>query len=68
MAAPFLLHKKRPRGLRRHAHACGRAYVETAYHPSYALGIVCRDESEQRKLFARLRKIVPEHEIKVLVI
>ena len=69
MAAPFISpRKRRPRGVRRHARACGRDYVEAAYQPSYALGIVCANESEQHALFTKLRKIVPDREIKVLVI
>lgn len=69
MAAPFISpRKRRPRGVRRNAIACGKKYVETAYQPSYALGIVCGSEGEQRRLFSRLRKVAPNHEIKVLVI
>jgi hypothetical protein len=69
MAAPFIFPKKRlPRGSRRAVNVCGRRYVEAAYQPTYALGIVCAGEPEQRLLFARLRKLLPKHDIKVLAI
>lgn len=67
MAAPF--HSaKTSRQPRRHVRACGREYVETPYRPSYALGIICADEADQAEQFRRLRAILPNHELKVLVI
>jgi len=68
VTAPFSLPKSGRRQPRRRVKVLGREYAETVYQPSYALGIACADEAEQRATFARLSKMLPNREIKVLVI
>jgi len=63
MSAPRL--SKRPR---RTVTVLGKQYQGLAYRPKFALGILCRDEAEQQDLHARLTKLLPGREVKVLVI
>jgi len=67
VTAPISFQKK-ARSPRRRVRALSKEFVETVYKPSYAIGILCRDEEEQRALFARVASVAPGHDIKVLVI
>lgn len=59
---------RRPSAPRRKASALGKTYVAKTYQPQYALGIVCRGEADQRRLFVRVRKLVGDRDVKVLVL
>jgi len=67
VTAPISFQKSR-RQTRRRVKVLGKEFAETVYQPSYALGIVCPDETDQRALFDRLTQMLPDHEVKVLVI
>jgi len=67
VTAPISFQKK-ARPARRRVRVLGKEFVETVYKPSYAIGILCRDEAEQQALFTRVAAVAPGHDIKVLVI
>lgn len=46
----------------------GRVHKGAVYRPQFAIGIMCRDEADQRALYGRLRLRMSGREIKVLVI
>lgn len=66
MSAPSVCGRRRQP--RRTVTVLGKRFVEENYRPSYAIGIMCSDEQEQRALHRRLSQLMPGKEIKVLVI
>ena len=46
----------------------GRVHKGAIYKPQFAIGILCRDEQDQRALFNDLSARVGGREVKVLVI
>jgi len=48
--------------------ALGKEYRDLPYKPQFGLGIVCRDEAEQRRMYSRLVRMFPGRDVKVLVI
>lgn len=48
--------------------ADGRIHKAAVYRPQFAIGILCRDEADQRALFGDLSKRLAGRELKVLVI
>lgn len=66
MSAPFL--SRSTRGRRRRVMRLGREYLDVAYTPKFALGLLCADERDQQRCFRRLSRLLPNREIKVLVI
>jgi hypothetical protein len=46
----------------------GRVHKGAVYRAQFALGIMCRDEADQRQLFGELSRTLGERDIKVLVI
>lgn len=65
MSAPS---SSKPRLPRRTVTVLGKPYQARAYHPQFALGIMCQSEPEQIRLHRRLSRILPGREVKVLVI
>jgi len=62
VSAPSLRRKPRK------ARVLGKEYTDLPYKPQFALGLLCLDEEEQRKLHRILRRTLPGKDIKVLVI
>ena len=56
------------RSERRKVTVIGKEFKDVKYRPQFALGILCESEQEQCALFARLGKVLPGKEVKVLVI
>jgi hypothetical protein len=50
------------------ARALAREYQGVTYRPQFALGLICRDEADQRRLYPRLLRLAGAREVKVLVI
>jgi hypothetical protein len=46
----------------------GRVHKGAIYRPQFAIGIMCRDEADQKALFGDLSRRLSGREIKVLVI
>ena len=46
----------------------GRIHKGAIYRPQFAIGIMCRDEADQRAMFSDLSARLSGREIKVLVI
>jgi len=46
----------------------GRVHKGAVYRPQFAIGIMCRDEADQRALYGDLAARLAGREIKVLVI
>jgi len=67
VSAPFMS-TPRKRSPRRRVAALGREYLEVAYTPKFALGIVCSGQADQQRCYRRLLRLMPGKEIKVLVI
>lgn len=64
MSAPSYSRRQKRRTVR----ALGKDYQAVGYKPQFALGIICRDESEQQDLHRRISQLLPGKEVKVLVI
>lgn len=62
MSAPSSLQR------RNRATVLGKTYRDLPYKPQFGLGIVCRDEADQRRIYARLLKLFPGRDVRVLVI
>lgn len=58
----------RPRQLPRVKARDGRVHKGAVYRPQFAIGIMCRDEADQRALYGDLAARLAGREIKVLVI
>jgi hypothetical protein len=59
--APFDCPKKTVRVL-------GKEHKAVAYKPQFAIGLICVDEREQQRVHARLSRMFPSKDVKVLVI
>ena len=48
--------------------ALGKEYRPKAYKPQFALGVFCRDEADQIRLWRKLSRSLAPRQVKVLVI
>jgi len=62
MSAPSSRQKRRTVTVR------GKEYKDVAYKPQFALGVLCSDEAEQKRLHRKLTRNLPGKDVKVLVI
>jgi len=59
--------KRRAEQIRR-VRVAGREFRDVAYKPQFAIGIVCRDEADQQKIFQRVGRFAAGRDVKVLVL
>lgn len=46
----------------------GKEYRPKVYKPAFALGVFCLDETDQRRLWAKLSSSLAPRQVKVMVI
>lgn len=46
----------------------GKEYRPKVYKPAFALGVFCLDETDQRRLWAKLSRSLAPRQVKVMVI
>jgi len=73
MSAPLSFSRRRRAPKRRadeirRVRVLGKDYKDEGYQPQFAIGIVCRDEADQQKIFQRVGRIAPGRDVKVLVL
>lgn len=70
VSASLCLNRRRKRSAEqiRRVKVLGKPYQDAAYRPQFAIGIVCRDEADQQRLFRRVGRVARGRDLKVLVI